>query len=392
MSFEALVDWLDGRLPPDEQDAVGRHAADCAACRADAAWLRRVGTAMRQSEIDPPPELTAAAQLLYRQRKAAAGRKRPRVIRWWPAPVLLASCLLFLALALAPVWSARAEGEVDVGSTVMVRPEGQATWTAATGPLREGDGVQCLTPALVTLFDGSQLRLQSGAEVALARVRRSLLLDHREIVVQQAAGRVVYRVATRPGAWSRFRVQTPTALVTVHGTRFSVEVGQEGDTRVQVEEGAVEIQSVGGAVLLNAAEGALIPARASRPDQAQPCPTAPVSPVTSTPATIGTPLPSAIPLPVSATPSRRATGAHAVPAPAPCPSPSAQPTDRFPEARPTETIGVGTKGTLAPQGSATPRASDLAPPGAPTRDAVGEPGRKGDGPTSDVSNQQPPRS
>ena len=56
----ALAGWLMAQLPPDEEDALVAHLADCPACRAEADSLLHVaaitlGADTATSEVEPPP-------------------------------------------------------------------------------------------------------------------------------------------------------------------------------------------------------------------------------------------------------------------------------------------------------------------------------------------------
>jgi anti-sigma factor RsiW len=63
VSFERLVDLVEGRLPANEQSQLLVHLSDCARCAADKAWLERVIGLMRAdtAEDAPPPSLPALA-------------------------------------------------------------------------------------------------------------------------------------------------------------------------------------------------------------------------------------------------------------------------------------------------------------------------------------------
>jgi hypothetical protein len=58
-------------------------------------------------------------------------------------------------------------------------------------------------------------------------------------------GKIVAKVKKRLGNAPAFRLGTPTAVITVRGTRFQVEVNQKGKTYVEVYEGVVEVASLG---------------------------------------------------------------------------------------------------------------------------------------------------
>jgi hypothetical protein len=58
-------------------------------------------------------------------------------------------------------------------------------------------------------------------------------------------GEIVAQIKKRLGETAPFRMGTPSAVITVRGTRFSVEVNKKGRTTVQVYEGIVEVEGLG---------------------------------------------------------------------------------------------------------------------------------------------------
>lgn len=42
LSHETLMRWLDGELPPGEEERVGRHVSDCAECRREAEVVKEM--------------------------------------------------------------------------------------------------------------------------------------------------------------------------------------------------------------------------------------------------------------------------------------------------------------------------------------------------------------
>ena len=81
LSFATLVDWVEGRLPPDEAAIVSEQVEQAdAATRADAAWLRRFAQISgRLVMADPPPEVR---QLLVRRFEATMqGRQQSGLLQ-----------------------------------------------------------------------------------------------------------------------------------------------------------------------------------------------------------------------------------------------------------------------------------------------------------------------
>lgn len=79
ISFERLVDLVEGRLPPTEQLQLLAHVSSCAHCAAEKSWLERIIGLMRaDTSEDAPPAVIARARLLFRPRvtPAPTGRRR----------------------------------------------------------------------------------------------------------------------------------------------------------------------------------------------------------------------------------------------------------------------------------------------------------------------------
>jgi hypothetical protein len=71
LSFERLVDLVEGRLPPAEQTPLLTHLSSCTRCAAEKAWLERVIGLMRaDTNEDAPPAVIARAQRLFQTRVA----------------------------------------------------------------------------------------------------------------------------------------------------------------------------------------------------------------------------------------------------------------------------------------------------------------------------------
>ena len=92
---------------------------------------------------------------------------------------------------------------------------------------------------LLNLFDGSQVLVKSHTRLQLKAPESS-----GGNFLQLLLGNIVAKVQKRLGAEPSFRMGTPTAVITVRGTRFSVEVDKKQKTYVDVYEGLVEVTSL----------------------------------------------------------------------------------------------------------------------------------------------------
>lgn len=67
--YTQLVDWVEGRLPDDQQTTLTAHLDACARCRDEAARIRVMLAAMRaDASVDAPPAVIARAVSLFRAR------------------------------------------------------------------------------------------------------------------------------------------------------------------------------------------------------------------------------------------------------------------------------------------------------------------------------------
>src|SRR6476661_1030230 len=93
------------------------------------------------------------------------------------------------------------------------------------------------------------LRLSDGSDV-LVRPHTKLLLKQPETsgwkYFQLLIGRVRTQIQKRLGGSPAFQIGTPSAVISVRGTKFDVEVDRRGFTQVDVDEGVVELEAVTG--------------------------------------------------------------------------------------------------------------------------------------------------
>lgn len=95
---------------------------------------------------------------------------------------------------------------------------------------------------VISLTDGSAVVVQPGTVLMIKDYRAaSSLRELFDIVL----GTVRVRINHLGGRPNPYRLNSPTASIAVRGTEFNVIVGSEGDTNVEVFEGAVEVSSFG---------------------------------------------------------------------------------------------------------------------------------------------------
>lgn len=93
------------------------------------------------------------------------------------------------------------------------------------------------------------LRLSDGSDI-LVRPHTKLVLKQPETsgwkYFQMMIGRIRTSIQKRMGGAPAFQIGTPSAVISVRGTKFEVEVDRRGYTEVDVDEGVVELESLNG--------------------------------------------------------------------------------------------------------------------------------------------------
>ncbi len=116
-----------------------------------------------------------------------------------------------------------------------------------TGPAR-GEILPAGT-VIITQDGGMLLRLADGSEV-IVRPRTTVVLKQPAAddwrYLQLIIGRIRTAVQKRLGGASPFEIGTPSAVISVRGTRFDVEVNRRNVTEVDVQEGVVQLQGING--------------------------------------------------------------------------------------------------------------------------------------------------
>jgi ferric-dicitrate binding protein FerR (iron transport regulator) len=94
---------------------------------------------------------------------------------------------------------------------------------------------------LLQLEDGSQVLVHANTRLVLKQPSPSNWQR-----LQLLLGKIKAEIQKRTGGSPPFQIGTPSAVITVRGTRFYVEVDKHKSTRVKVEEGVVEVQNLKG--------------------------------------------------------------------------------------------------------------------------------------------------
>ncbi|MBA2693127.1 MAG: hypothetical protein H0U65_11645 [Rubrobacter sp.] len=78
--FDEILDWIEGRLPPGEAEAVAEHVAADEDVRAEAEWLRSFAKASEDIVFDSPPA-EVREEISRRFEGFAEGRRQPGLFR-----------------------------------------------------------------------------------------------------------------------------------------------------------------------------------------------------------------------------------------------------------------------------------------------------------------------
>lgn len=112
--------------------------------------------------------------------------------------------------------------------------------------LQEGDRLQLDPEAFVNvrLADGSTVRVQSSSDLQLAQLRRRGRTGSLQSVLELRSGGLEAQVPGKPDLSRRLEVITPVASSSVRGTRFDVQLDEQGRASTAVESGRVAVQAL----------------------------------------------------------------------------------------------------------------------------------------------------
>jgi len=139
---------------------------------------------------------------------------------------------------------------LSVGSATIAELKGEVAFHSPQGDVVTAQRGTQLAPeskidavkgsVLLDLQDGSQVLVKSNSHVVLKAPDQG-----KGYWLELLLGKINAKIQKRLGNAPSFRMGTPTAVITVRGTRFSVEVGKKQKTSVEVYEGLVEVGGFG---------------------------------------------------------------------------------------------------------------------------------------------------
>jgi hypothetical protein len=155
--------------------------------------------------------------------------------------------MLIMLTGVATAQSTQSEAVALVsGSAVIADLKGEVMLQSSQGASLSAQRGQVL-PAESTIETGKGsllLSLQDGSQVLIKPHSRAVLKAPERSqgnFLQLFLGNIMAKVQARFGSNPSFRMGTPTAVITVRGTQFSVEVTNKNNTIVQVYDGLVEV-------------------------------------------------------------------------------------------------------------------------------------------------------
>ena len=260
VSFEQLVDYVEGRLPAAEAGQISAHLqGGCTHCAEDVAWLRRTLQLMASDElVAAPPTLVKRVQRSYRQPQRRAFPSLAglwawlRNANWLPSRAQLryaGAIAMATVVILAGAWwgwgnttVAQAATLAEVDGPLEVRLPGSDEWQLATQGM--------------TLTAGSALRSGEGASAVLlyADGSRTYLTEDAQLEILSLSGR-----RNRQSTAVRLNLQAGSTQHKLMRSHSSVQVeaggavaeGRKGDYEVRVQGAEVEVHAEHGNVSLH---------------------------------------------------------------------------------------------------------------------------------------------
>lgn len=143
---------------------------------------------------------------------------------------------------------------LPVGSATVAEMKGDVTIHSATGDVLTAQrGAELAAESKIDTAKGSVLlNLQDGSQVLVKANSHVVLkapVQDKGFWLELLLGKINAQIQKRLGNEPSFRMGTPTAVITVRGTKFSVEVNKKQKTSVQVYEGLVEVSGLRGGQL-----------------------------------------------------------------------------------------------------------------------------------------------
>ncbi|MEA1927609.1 MAG: FecR domain-containing protein, partial [Candidatus Auribacterota bacterium] len=150
--------------------------------------------------------------------------------------------------------------EVCCGSNVIVKPAGTDNLiTARPGLIIEkGDYIS------TGLNSGAEITFANGDKAVIRQMTRLIFAPYSDEkptnLLKIFSGKVISLIKKTKNRDVRYEIQTPTAVSLVRGTRFRTKVDDDGETKFEVLQGVVEVETDSDDITLRENFGVKIPA------------------------------------------------------------------------------------------------------------------------------------
>lgn len=157
------------------------------------------------------------------------------------------SCAIAVFLLIAVAGGQTPETIVlTLGAAKVAESKGEVTLHSPRGePIESKSGVLLEPETVIETAKGSLLLELSDGSQVLVKSKTRVVLKSPEAgpryYLELVFGKVLTKIQKRLSNAPSFRMGTPTAVITVRGTRFEVEVNKDKRTFVEVFEGIVEV-------------------------------------------------------------------------------------------------------------------------------------------------------
>ena len=214
-------------------------------------------------KVSPPADFRRLSQArlvnLLRQETNAREKTQTGSRNWWSLfdnqllrplmPVMLV-LVVVLAVALSYFGGRGTSGEAaEVTLSVLsgrteIQIHGSPDWQVGSDGLILAAGSQVKTAAdayaMLTFVDGSTIKLEPGTEIGVSTSELKNRVSTK-IVLRQTVGKTWSYVQPAGSNSADFSIETPSSIISAHGTSFTTEVDPVGLTRVAAVEGTVAV-------------------------------------------------------------------------------------------------------------------------------------------------------
>lgn len=171
--------------------------------------------------------------------------------------------LFFMAFHVSPALAGYKVAVLkNIHGQVLVQKQSTTIWISAKNnmPLYAKDTVMTKKDgeALIVFNKGHTVKIRSFTTIQLKAPRPPTKKEPQDAKpvsdIMSTGGRIFAKIKKSVDDDAKFEISTPTAIVGVRGTKFSVHVKDGGDTVCSVSEGSVEMQNDAESVLIHEAE------------------------------------------------------------------------------------------------------------------------------------------